>query len=42
MIDCLTFSTEAEAQAAVTALKSKGLRAEWFFSNVLKCYVVPL
>lgn len=42
MIDALTFGTEAEAQAAVNALKSKGHRAEWFFSSILKLYIVPI
>lgn len=42
MIDCLTFTTEMEAVAAVTALRSKGHRAEWFYSKTLGCYVVPL
>jgi hypothetical protein len=38
----LCFTTEAEAEAAVIALKSVGFLAGWRFNRTLACYIINL
>lgn len=43
MRDALTFSTEAEADAAVRALHAYGIvAAAKFYSTILGCWLVPV